>query len=82
MPLKLCCTLQPFQFVAGKPVFERKARKADGGGGGGSFSGLGGPKPPPALSTAVLGMAKGSKVLTFPRLATARYGLILLWFAL
>lgn len=41
---------------------ERKARKADGGMAGGSFAGLSGPKPPPALSSSVLGMKKGGKV--------------------
>jgi hypothetical protein len=54
--------MQPFQFIAGKPVSERRARKSDGGAAGGSFSGFGGPKPPPALSTSVLGMKKGGKV--------------------
>jgi len=43
-------------------VSERKAKKVDGGQAGGNFSGLGGPKPPPALSTAAYGMKKGGKV--------------------
>lgn len=55
--------LQPFSFTAGKPVFERRARKAEGGMAGGNFIGAGGPKPPPALSTSVIGMKKGGKVL-------------------
>lgn len=54
--------MQPYAFIAGKPVGQRKAKKADGGGGNAAFSGQNGPKPPPALSTAVLGMKKGGKV--------------------
>lgn len=52
---------EPFGFIAGKPVGQRKAKKADGGGGNAAFSGQSGPKPPPALSTAVLGMKKGGR---------------------
>lgn len=59
--------LQPFGFIAGKPVGQRKAKKADGGGGNAAFSGQSGPKPPPALSTAVLGMKKGGRVRLSPR---------------
>lgn len=66
-----CRCVQPFTFTAGRPVSERKARKADGGQAGGSFSGMGGPKPPPALSTSVLGMKKGGKV----RVANLRAGM-------
>eukprot|EP00892_Ulva_mutabilis_P001524 jgi/Ulvmu1/11372/UM075_0034.1 len=52
---------EPFGFIAGKPVGQRKAKKADGGQANAAFSGQNGPKPPPALSTAVLGMKKGGK---------------------
>jgi hypothetical protein len=54
--------VQPFKFTVGKPVSERKAKKTDGDSAGGSFSGLGGPRPPPALSLSVIGMKKGGKV--------------------
>jgi hypothetical protein len=51
--------VQPFEFIAGQAVSNR-ARKIDDSAGG-LFSGVGGPKPPQALSTAVLGMKTGGK---------------------
>ena len=66
-PLTCCaCTnlapkcAQPFEFVAGSRVSGMAVRKisdADNG----LFAGTGGPKPPPALSSAVLGMRVGGK---------------------
>jgi peptidylprolyl isomerase len=53
---------EPFTFTAGFPlptVAERMA--ASGSGGGGLFAGGTGPQPPPALTTAVLGMRPGGK---------------------
>lgn len=51
---------EPYSFVAGGPVGALAPRRPSGeGGGGGLFSGAGGPEPPPALSTAVLGMRAG-----------------------
>ena len=51
---------EPYSFVAGGPVGALSPRRPAGeGGGGGLFSGAGGPEPPPALSTAVLGMRAG-----------------------
>lgn len=52
---------EPYEFTAGRPVNERKAKKTDREVAGGSFSGMSGPKPPPALSTSVFGMKKGGK---------------------
>lgn len=53
--------LQPFEFVAGQPVSGAGVRKINDGANG-LFTGTGGPKPPVALSRAVLGMKKGGKV--------------------
>jgi hypothetical protein len=47
--------------VAGKAI-NAAGKKSDGGTAGGLFVGGSGPKPPPALSTAVLGMKPGGKV--------------------
>lgn len=54
--------MQPFEFVVGQPVSGSQAKKSDAGSAGGLFVGGGGPKPPPALSTAVIGMKPGGKV--------------------
>lgn len=51
---------EPIQFVVGEPVKATKAVIGDSA--GGLFAGQGGPKPPPALSTAVRGMRVGGKV--------------------
>jgi peptidylprolyl isomerase len=51
---------EPFEFVVGQPL-DSKAKMSDFSGGG-LFSGMGGPKPPPALSTSVRGMKVGGKV--------------------
>lgn len=51
---------EPFVFVAGSSV-DAKQMRADGGSANGLFAGSSGPKPPPALSTAVLGMKRGGK---------------------
>jgi len=50
---------EPLTFTAGKKV--SVGDKTAGETAGGLFSGQSGPKPPPALSTAVLGMKKGGK---------------------
>ena len=53
---------EPFTFTVGGPVTAAAAKAAGGeGGGGGLFTGAGGPQPPAALSTAVLGMKVGGK---------------------
>ena len=52
--------MQPFEFTAAEKVQEQRAKVADSA--GGLFSGAGGPKPPPAISSAVLGMKPGGKV--------------------
>eukprot|EP00879_Flechtneria_rotunda_P019437 GHRR01020416.1.p3 GENE.GHRR01020416.1~~GHRR01020416.1.p3 ORF type:complete len:102 (+),score=9.89 GHRR01020416.1:320-625(+) len=56
-----CTVLQPYEFVAGEPVAGIPIRKA-GDSAGGLFAGTSGPKPPPALSTAVIGMKPGGRV--------------------
>uniref|UniRef100_A0A7R9YVU0 peptidylprolyl isomerase n=1 Tax=Chlamydomonas euryale TaxID=1486919 RepID=A0A7R9YVU0_9CHLO len=51
---------EPFEFIVGSPVAEvSKKQMSDSA--GGLFSGQGGPRPPPALSTAVLGMRRGGR---------------------
>ena len=64
--------LQPYEFTAGEPVSGPQAKKSDAGSAGGLFVGGSGPKPPPALSTAVLGMKPGGKV-SQKNLRTAGY---------
>ena len=51
---------EPFQFYAGQPVSEKKAKPV-GDSAGGLFSGQSGPRPPAAMSPAVLGMRVGGK---------------------
>jgi peptidylprolyl isomerase len=51
--------MQPLSFTAGKKVGFME--KTAGESAGGLFSGQSGPKPPPALSVAVLGMKPGGK---------------------
>lgn len=51
---------QPFEFIVGQPVSGSKAQR-NVEGGGGLYSGGGGPKAPPALSKAVVGMRVGGK---------------------
>lgn len=52
--------VQPLEFVAGNQVnvFIKKANDTAGG----LFAGGSGPKPPPAISTAVIGMKPGGRV--------------------
>lgn len=50
---------EPYSFVAGGSVRALTPKRAGESGGGGLFSGAGGPEPPPALSTTVLGMRVG-----------------------
>lgn len=52
--------LQPLEFTAGERV-NLYAKKADSTAGG-LFAGGSGPKPPPAISTAVIGMKPGGRV--------------------
>jgi peptidylprolyl isomerase len=52
---------EPFTFVVGQPVSGVAVKKIDDGANA-MFAGTGGPKPPPALSTAVIGMKPGGKV--------------------
>ena len=51
---------EPFSFTAGESV--KTSMKSAGDSAGGLFTGTGGPKAPPALSTAVIGMKLGGKV--------------------
>lgn len=50
---------QAFEFTAGQPVSGPSARMVESA--GGLYAGGGGPKPPPALSQAVVGMRAGGK---------------------
>lgn len=72
--LKLVSQMQPLTFTAGKVV--SIAEKTAGESAGGLFSGQSGPKPPPALSKAVIGMKPGGKrsVLVPPELAYGHEG--------
>lgn len=58
--LRMFAVLQPLSFVAGEQVnvFGKKASDTAGG----LFAGGSGPKPPPAISTAVIGMKPGGRV--------------------
>ncbi len=60
-PTVNCCCLQPFEFTAAEQVRGQAAAQVSDSAGG-LFAGASGPKPPPALSTAVLGMKVGGKV--------------------
>ncbi|KAK9824004.1 hypothetical protein WJX72_006919 [[Myrmecia] bisecta] len=51
---------EPFQFTAGKPVSGQGAKKINDSANG-LFAGSGGPKPPPGLGLAVVGMKVGGK---------------------
>jgi len=68
--------VQPLSFTAGKEL--SLAQKAAGETAGGLFSGQSGPKPPPALSKAVIGMKPGGKrsVLVPPELGYGKEGLL------
>ena len=55
---------QPYEFIAGEPVSNKARRINDSA--GGLFAGVGGPKPPAALSTAVIGMRPGGWVRPAP----------------
>ena len=52
--------VQPFEFTAGTKVSNSAKKINDSA--NGLFTGAGGPKPPPALSNAVIGMKVGGKV--------------------
>ena len=54
--------VQPVEFTAGLDVGSGGVKQPAGEGAGGLFSGASGPKPPAALSQAVLGMKPGGKV--------------------
>ncbi len=58
--------LQPVEFTAGLDVGSGGVKQPAGEGAGGLFSGASGPKPPAALSQAVLGMKPGGKVSETP----------------
>lgn len=66
---------EPFEFTAAEKVQEQRAKVADSA--GGLFSGAGGPKPPPAISSAVLGMKPGGKrsIIVPPELGYGSKGL-------
>ncbi len=59
---KFVLFLQPVEFTAGLDVGSGGVKQPAGEGAGGLFSGASGPKPPAALSQAVLGMKPGGKV--------------------
>lgn len=59
--LTFLSSLQPFDFVVGQPVSAVGVKKINDSANG-LFSGQGGVKPPPALSTSVVGMKIGGKV--------------------
>lgn len=67
---------EPLDFVAGESIVVTTPRLDDRGGGG-LYSGASGPKPPPALSTAVFGMKKGGRrsVLVPPELGYGSRGM-------
>ena len=54
--------MQPVEFTAGQAVGSGGIKAPEGDSAGGLFSGASGPKPPPALSQAVIGMKAGGKV--------------------
>lgn len=54
---------EPLEFVAGEFVTGSVMKPVGDGGGGGLFSGSSGPKPPQAISKAVVGMKPGGKRL-------------------
>lgn len=54
--------MQPVELIAGQGVGSGDVKQPAGEGAGGLFSGASGPKPPPALAQAVLGMKPGGKV--------------------
>jgi hypothetical protein len=60
LPLALLLLLQPFEFTAGESI--SVSTRVAGDTAGGLFAGGSGPKPPPALSTAVIGMKQGGRV--------------------
>lgn len=68
---------EPLEFVAGKPVTSDSIAK-DVDAAGGLYSGIPGPKPPPVLGTAVVGMKRGGKrsVLVPPELGYGKDGLL------
>ena len=72
----LVLSLQPLTFTAGKKVMMQE--KQAGESAGGLFSGQSGPKPPPALSKAVIGMKQGGKrsVLVPPEQGYGSQGLL------
>ena len=61
----MCAAAQPFEFTAGEVVSGVSVKKISDSANG-LFAGSGGPRPPPALGTAVLGMRSGGKVCMNP----------------
>ncbi len=68
--LRVCCVLQPYEYGVCEPVTGVALKKISEGANG-LFAGQGGPKPPQALSKAVLGMKKGGKVGPHTHMANA-----------
>lgn len=58
----LCLWSQPLEFVAGNSLFASDTKEDVGERAGGLYAGASGPKPPPVLGSAVVGMRKGGKV--------------------
>ncbi|KAL0048996.1 hypothetical protein WJX82_003950 [Trebouxia sp. C0006] len=69
---------EPVEFTAGLDVGSGGVKQPAGEGAGGLFSGASGPKPPAALSQAVLGMKPGGKrsVIVPPELGYGKQGLL------
>ena len=76
LTILLVLSMQPLTFTAGKKVMTQE--KQAGESAGGLFSGQSGPKPPPALSKAVIGMKQGGKrsVLVPPEQGYGSRGLL------
>lgn len=69
---------EPVEFTAGLGVASGGGKQPLGDSAGGLFSGASGPKPPKALSQAVLGMKAGGKrsVIVPPELGYGKQGLL------
>ncbi|KAL3146316.1 hypothetical protein ABBQ32_003011 [Trebouxia sp. C0010 RCD-2024] len=69
---------EPVEFVAGQSAGSGGVKQPAGEGAGGLFSGASGPKPPPALAQAVIGMKPGGKrsVIVPPEQGYGKQGLL------
>lgn len=69
---------EPVELIAGQAVGSGDVKQPAGEGAGGLFSGASGPKPPPALAQAVIGMKPGGKrsVIVPPEQGYGKQGLL------